>query len=378
MKKWAILIGVDQYFGLEEDLPRARNDVRSVKDLLLQKFGFEVQFVLEMLVSQDSSPEASFGGAITERIPTYDNIINAFRKLEDLCSPGDLVYFHFSGVLVEAPSLLPEFAAFPTFYRDLAFVPAGYRDQGKMRLLHDLELSTLLHRLVQRNAEVVAILDCRHMLEEMEEEVSDHRNAPCPTGRSTLPQDLREMAFIDTKWSYRLPAVWMYDPSPAETFSMITSFNTVSGDKTSRAVKVRPGWGWMTIYERENPSGMDHGILTEFMTKVLQDNEGCMAIRELYQLMLQEATRDTVLNRNEISLVGNGLRLFPGSWKDKDHGKLAPAPAPTRTISTLPASRTSPVQRRFREDMSKESKEERHTEPFHPGMERPTCFRLND
>lgn len=368
-----MLIGVDQYFGLEEDLPRARNDVRSVKDLLLQKFGFEFQYMLEMLASQHSSPEASFGGAITQRIPTYDNIINAFRKLESLCSPGDLVYFHFSGVVIEAPSLLPEFAAFPTFYRDLAFVPTDYRDQGKMRLLHDLELSTLLHRLVQKHVEVLAILDCRHMLEEMEEEVSDHRNAPCPTGRSTLLQDLREMSFVDTKWSYRLPAVWMFDPSPEERLSMITSFNTVSGDKTSRAVKVRPGW--MTIYERQNPSGMDHGILTDFMTKVLQENEGCITLRELHQLILQEATRDTVLNRNEISLIGNGLCLFPGSWEDKDPGRLSSVPASPDINSRLPEPKAGSVQRCFRQGTPKEV---RQAEPFHPGMECPSCCRFSD
>lgn len=368
MKKWAILIGVDQYFGLEEDLPRARNDVRSVKDLLLQKFGFEVQYVLEMLVSQDSSPEANFGGAITERIPTYDNIINAFRKLEGLCSPGDLVYFHFSGVLTEAPSLLPEFAAFPAFYRDLAFVPTDYRDQGKMRLLHDLELSTLLHRLVQGNVEVFAILDCANSLEEMGSDVSDHRNAPCPTGRSTLPQDLREMSFVDTKWSNRLPAVWMFDPSPTEALSMITSFNTVRGEWTSRILKVGPGW-WNTIYERQDPSGMDHGILTEFMTKILQDSEGAISFRELYHLILQEAIHDTALNRNEISLIGNGLRLFPGGRENKKHGKLAPVLVPTDISSSLPESRTSPDQRRFTQAVSTESKEERQSELFHPGME---------
>lgn len=375
MAKWAILIGVDRISG-RESTTRCGNDVRAVKGLLQQKFGFELQCMLEMLVSQHSSSEASFGGTVHQRTPTYDNIINAFRKLESLCSPGDLVYFHFSGVVAHAPSVLPEFAAFPLFFRDFAFIPADFRGRGEGRLLHDLELSSILYRLVQRDVEVVAILDCRPQVDDLDSSdpwMPENPVAYRAAATSTSQQELREMHFVDTGrcgWFSRLPSqlpqVWLFDPHPAQAFSMITSFNIVSVEGTSRGVG--RGKRRTAIYERRDQSGMDHGILTDCMTKVLQENEDDITMRELYLLTLKEATSYSAFERNQISLVGNGLRLFPGSRENKEHGSLVPISAPTNVCSWLPGSNTRSVQRCSLQGMLKESKEERQVETSSPGM----------
>lgn len=346
MTKWALLIGVNHVFE-SDDLPACKNDVRTMSCLLQQRFGFENQHILEMIVSQEDLTEANSGGIVSERAPTYDNIINAFRNLETLCCPGDLVYFHFSGTMIRARSHLPGYAEFPFFYTDFAFIPADYCNQHLERLLHDLELSALLFRLIQKGAEVIAMLDCRPDAESIEfPDLIGPRGIHFGRETVTSLDDLKDMSFVDVKWSQRMPDLWMFDPSPAEALSMIKNFDQ-NGVFTGKLAWFKEEGGWRTVYDLKDGSGMEHGMLTHWMTRALQDdnnnnNNSGITLRDLYRLMLEEAKSNDGIKvvSNRTSLVGNGLRLFPGSLRDKERRSPGPVPAPTSILSEPPRSYT--------------------------------------
>lgn len=351
MTKWAMLIGVDVVPELG-DLPRCRNDVKTLKSLLQQRFSFDNQHMVEMLASpkacEPSKDLANFGGIITQNIPTYANIIEAFRVLESLCCPSDIIYFHLSGVITSAHSILPEFAAFPNFYTDMAFVPARDFAQHPYQLLRHFELSALIHRLTEKGTEVIAMLDCEPL--PLDVSVSDllgHDDTPSATESSIPLHDLREMSFPDTKWRWPLefPDSWMFDPSPEQTLSMITTFDILTGC-TRTLSKSKDGWEF--VHELEDSSGRCHGMLTHWMVKLFQDldDDEAVTLRKLYHLMLKQATIDGITqDGNKLRLVGNGLRLFPGSCKNE--GSRSPSTIPEHSVlaSELPRSNTRPVSR---------------------------------
>lgn len=351
MTKWAILIGVDVIPELG-DLPRCRNDVKTLKRLLQQRFGFDNQHLLEMLVSHSNyePPEdlANFGGIITQSIPTYANIIEAFRNLESLCCPSDIIYFHLSGVVTSAHSILSEFAAFPNFYTDMAFVPARDCTQSPYQLLRHIELSALIHRLTQKGAKVIAMLDCEPL--PLDVSVSDllgHDDIPSATESSIPLHYLRKMALPDTKWRWPLefPDSWMFDPSPEEALSMITTFDILTGC-TRTLFKSKDGWEF--VHELEDSSGLCHGMLTHWMVKIFQDldDNEAVTLRELYHLMLKQATLDGITqDGNKLRLIGNGLRLFPGSYKNAGSKPPLSLPEPSGLASELPRSNTRSVHR---------------------------------
>lgn len=351
MTKWAILVGVDVVPELG-DLPRCRNDVKTLKRLLQRRFGFDNQHMLEMLASHGnhelSEDLATFGGIITKSVPTYANIIEAFRTLESLCCPSDIIYFHLSGVVTSAHSILPEFAAFPNFYTDMAFIPARDCTQHPYQLLRHIELSALIHELTQKAAEVIAMLDCEPL--PLDVSVSDllgHDDIPSATNSSIPLHRLREICFSDTKWRRPLefPDSWMFDPSPEEALSMITTFDILTGC-TRTLSKSKDGWEF--VHELEDSSGLCHGMLTHWMVKIFQglDDNEAVTLRKLYYLMLKQATLDGITqDGNKLRLIGNGLRLFPGSCKNEESRPLLTIPEHSGLATELPRSKNRSVHR---------------------------------
>jgi hypothetical protein len=84
----ALLVGVSNYPGLEkaQQLVGPANDVRLVRDLLVQKKGFAADHVQ---VLADGVPSAGE--------PSRKNILDGLGRLATEVKPGDFVYLHFSG-----------------------------------------------------------------------------------------------------------------------------------------------------------------------------------------------------------------------------------------------------------------------------------------
>lgn len=85
MSKRALLVGCN-YPGTKCELHGCANDVRRMKALLLDRFGFDEADVLVMLDSDPSLPQ-----------PTGKNIRRSLAKLIENTQPGDCLVFHYSG-----------------------------------------------------------------------------------------------------------------------------------------------------------------------------------------------------------------------------------------------------------------------------------------
>jgi metacaspase-1 len=77
----ALLVGINDYPGVYNDLMGCVNDVHNMQDLLVSFFGF---------ASQDIT-------ILTDREATTSNILNGLNVLVSGANPGDLLIFHYSG-----------------------------------------------------------------------------------------------------------------------------------------------------------------------------------------------------------------------------------------------------------------------------------------
>ncbi|MEO8393546.1 MAG: caspase family protein [Chloroflexota bacterium] len=89
-----------------------------------------------------------------ERLPTYANIIAAFKGLTDRCTPGNVVYIHYSGhggrAITHYPAIKPN-------GEDEGLVPV---DIGTADYIRDVELAYLFKSLVDYGLVVFVVLDC--------------------------------------------------------------------------------------------------------------------------------------------------------------------------------------------------------------------------
>jgi len=91
-RKYALLVGINQYPSTVGNLMGCLNDVRLQYELLVHRYGFDPQDIV--VVS-----EATFELPVKELItpPTRQAIIDAFRTHLGQAQPGDAVVFHYSG-----------------------------------------------------------------------------------------------------------------------------------------------------------------------------------------------------------------------------------------------------------------------------------------
>ncbi|KAG2551514.1 hypothetical protein PVAP13_9KG401800 [Panicum virgatum] len=90
-KKRAVLVGITYAGGMRRGCGELRgpiNDVKCMRNLLCQRFGFPAECII-MLTDDQRDPF---------RLPTKDNIRMAMQWLVQGCSYGDSLVFHFSGI----------------------------------------------------------------------------------------------------------------------------------------------------------------------------------------------------------------------------------------------------------------------------------------
>lgn len=79
--KRALLVGINDYPGKENDLMGCVNDVHNMQDILVSLFGFPRENITMM----------------TDRDATTENILEALETLVESAKQGDQIVFHFSG-----------------------------------------------------------------------------------------------------------------------------------------------------------------------------------------------------------------------------------------------------------------------------------------
>ena len=162
---YALLIGIDNYLPNElpsglyyKSLSGCVRDILRIEGFLRTDLGVPAERVLKLTSSKSDDhmpPEPP------EQWPTYENIVNAFRKLETLTQSGDQVYIHYSGHGGRALTT--------NAFRDIkgpngidqVLVPMDLGN-SEGHYLRDHELQYLLQKLVDKDLLVTVVLDCCH------------------------------------------------------------------------------------------------------------------------------------------------------------------------------------------------------------------------
>jgi hypothetical protein len=157
----ALLIGIDYYppgSGSDgahySELRGCVNDILEVEQLLKSKLG-ELA-VTRLLAPRPDGAQRDLAIAPHE-VPTYDNIVAAWRRVIEAAGPDDLVYIHYSGHGGRAKTLFSEIKASGV---DESLVPCDINQQH--HYLRDVEMAVLLQRLVDRDIKTVVVLDSCH------------------------------------------------------------------------------------------------------------------------------------------------------------------------------------------------------------------------
>ncbi len=207
---YALLIGIDCYLpnrlssGISYGkLGGSVRDINYVEQFLLRQP--QPPTKIFKLTSSNPDPHTLELGAIPKpkeaepQLPTYKNIVTQFQKLTEIAAPGDLVYIQYSGHGGRAKTNYPRIKGENGIDEGLVPTDIG---TGEGQYLRDLELATILKRMVDKGLIVTLVLDCCHSGGAVRGEYADIRGLDTidqtPRPRSNLVASESELA---ANWS---------------------------------------------------------------------------------------------------------------------------------------------------------------------------------
>lgn len=160
----ALLVGIDYYQPnpLYKSLKGAVRDIDLVESFLSKTLNVPSQRILK-LVSPSREDSALLDARSAQGLePTYENIVNAFREVTDRAQPGEQVYIHYSGHGGRSKTVYPTLKQGIREQYDEGLVPMDIGDVQVGRYLRDVEMTTLLKRMADKQLVVTVILDSCH------------------------------------------------------------------------------------------------------------------------------------------------------------------------------------------------------------------------
>lgn len=161
-KLYALLIGIDFYSGNEapdgavyESLNGCVNDVLGAQKFLQQRLKLDDAHLYKLTAT-------NLGLGVKEapaKQPTRKNIIAAFDALTNTAQAGDQVYIHYAGHGGRAVTIYPELKGIDGLDESIVPLDIGSPDVNYVR---DLEIATLLKRMVDKGLIVTLVLDACH------------------------------------------------------------------------------------------------------------------------------------------------------------------------------------------------------------------------
>jgi hypothetical protein len=145
-KKRALLIGCNYRRTPDAGLKASHDDVRSMKDFLVNVYGFPESPEFMTVLMDDNM----------HKHPTSSNITDAFKKLAQESQPGDAVFVLFSGHgcrVLDSP-IDSEAECY-----DEAIIPSDYVEQG---IIRDTMVFKTLLAPMRRGVTMTCVLDCCH------------------------------------------------------------------------------------------------------------------------------------------------------------------------------------------------------------------------
>eukprot|EP00834_Sanchytrium_tribonematis_P005262 NODE_306_length_10184_cov_0.912246.p3 type:complete len:342 gc:universal NODE_306_length_10184_cov_0.912246:6381-7406(+) len=139
-KRKALFIGIN-YFGSKAELRGCINDVNNIKEWVTKNYNISETKVL----TDDNKTE----------MPTKENMINAFKWLVAGASPGDALFFHYSG----HGGTQKDDAKDEHDGSDETIVPCDYESAG---VIVDDTLNELLVKPLPEGVRLTCLFDCCH------------------------------------------------------------------------------------------------------------------------------------------------------------------------------------------------------------------------
>jgi hypothetical protein len=162
-KFYALLIGIDHYLPNQlpdgtyyKNLSGCVRDINRVADYLQNTLKVPSQQILRLTAPNPDAPKNS---AITDPLPTYENIVGKFKEITEIAQPNEQVYIHYSGHGGRATTIYPELRGADQL--DEALVPMDISNSAA-RYFRDVEFATLLKRMTDKGLVVTVVLDSCH------------------------------------------------------------------------------------------------------------------------------------------------------------------------------------------------------------------------
>ncbi|MBS1794372.1 MAG: caspase family protein [Acidobacteria bacterium] len=162
-KVFALLIGIDRYSQIPlpdgtyyPHLGGCVRDAEHVAEMLKSRLGLPDGQIFKLTSTRgpDDRPLEP-----AKRLPTYKNIVRAFRDVTARAAAGDLVYIHYSGHGGRSATMFPELKGRTGL--DESLVPCDIGEAGG-GYLRDVELACLLKTMAEKKLLVTLVLDSCH------------------------------------------------------------------------------------------------------------------------------------------------------------------------------------------------------------------------
>ena len=156
----ALLVGIDNYKPnrLYKSLKGAVRDINLVDTFLRETLKLPAERIRRLTSPNQEDTALQEARSVQEQEPTYANIVNTFKEITESAQPGEQVYIHYSGHGGRAATIYP----FKQEPNDEGIVPMDIGDTEEGRYLRDVEMTTLLKRMTDKDLIVTMILDSCH------------------------------------------------------------------------------------------------------------------------------------------------------------------------------------------------------------------------
>lgn len=161
----AILIGIDFYFpnslpdgGSYLSLGGCVNDITRVENFLTGRLGMKSEKIIKLTASNpDGFEEKPLESS--EKWPTYENMVKAFKHVTESAESGDQVCIYYSGHGGRAKTSHPEIKGKDGIDEGLVPTDIGNPESSYLR---DIEIAYLLKKMVDKGLVVTMFLDSCH------------------------------------------------------------------------------------------------------------------------------------------------------------------------------------------------------------------------
>lgn len=163
MNLFALLIGIDRYSQVPlpdgsyyPHLGGCVRDIAHVEQMLRSRLSLTDGQITKLISSNSNNGQPVEAAA---QLPTYENLVKAFKQITDEAAPSDQVYIHYSGHGGRSTTMFEELKGASGL--DESLVPCDIGENGAC-YLRDIEMAYLLKTMSDKGLVVTMVLDSCH------------------------------------------------------------------------------------------------------------------------------------------------------------------------------------------------------------------------